>query len=178
MTLVDLGCEVVKSTASALTWAILGWLFIFGRNWHLERSLRKTFGNHGITFGIPGMGISLENPTACEVIVRKVYAQETAGGSIILNYDGPKKEVDERKSVVLPPFSEGTWLIPRSLYQFQKSKFTAIAVEFLYSSLFGSLKRVTINGNKDLIQHFNDMRKRDEQEMSRLELLKQQPEKY
>jgi hypothetical protein len=174
MTVADLGCEVLKSTASAITWAILGWLFLFGRNWHLERSLRKAFGNHSLTMGIPGMGISLKNPTAYEVIVREVHAQQTTSGSIVLNYDGPKNEVDERKSVVLPPFSQGTWLIPRSLYHFQQSEFTAIAVEFLYPSLFGSLKRVTINGNKDLIEHFNKMRKQDEQEMSRLEPLRQQ----
>jgi len=118
------------------------------------------------------MGISLKNPTAYEVVVREVHAQQITG-NMVLNYNGPRNEIDERKSVTLPPFSEGTWLIPRSLYQFQKSEFTGIAVEFLYPSLFGSLKRVTIKGDKKLIEHFNKIRKQDEQEMLRLEQLKQ-----
>ena len=168
MTFIDVLYEVVKSTASALTWAALGWLLLAWRNWRLERKLRKTFGNHGLTMGIAGMGISLENPTAFEVTVRKVYAKQSSGHSFVLNYDGPKKEVDERKTVTLPPFSGGTWLIPRALYQHQRSEFTDIAVEFLYPSLFGSLKRVTIYGNKDLIKHFNTLRKEDEEQMQRL----------
>jgi hypothetical protein len=173
MTLYDLFCEVVKSTASALTWAAMVWLALAWRNRRLEQKLKKTLGNHGITSGIPGIGISLRNPTEYEIIVREVYAQQ-ATLNIVLNYDGPEKEVDEQGWVILPPFSQGKWLLPRGCYQFQKSEFTAIAVEFLYPSLFGSLKRVTINGNKDLIQHFNSMRKRDELEMPRLEPLRQQ----
>ena len=160
--------EMVKSTASALIWALVGWLFLIARNWRLEEKLRRTFANHAITMCIEGIGITLTNPTRFEVVVREVKAK-CDDRSFVMNYQGPKEDIDQRRYVTLPAHSEGTWLVPRGTYEFQKEDFKSIAVEFLYPTLFGSNKLLTVTGDKGLIEGFNRLRRRDEEEMPRLE---------
>lgn len=120
---------ILSGTITALVWVFVIWAYTWYRDRKLGKDIQMSVSKIGISMGIDGIGITIDNSIHIPIIVRRVEMLLVAmakhrelevgapAGSLVLNYMGPTEigakrgilEKDIRNFVTLPPYTTAQW---------------------------------------------------------------------